>query len=453
MAQGQYLSLPAAAAGLAPASSASAWAFGSWVEASSSLSTGIIIYGIEFAIPTSPAAADTTYQQLFEIGTGASSSEVTKIQIPFSYRADTITSASNGLGYWMPRVFRSYLPEPIRVDLGTRVAVRATDSIASAITYGGVKILYRESSAPTVSLSSPADTATITDTTPDLVFTGTDPDSDNIRYNMQIYTIVATDDFNRANNSSTGMNLGANWTATVPNSDLGIISNQAYQTADTGDNAAFYSAVTLANNQYAQVTLSTVGDSYSGLIIRASATDYVIGQAVSGASQMAMYWYNSGTYTQIGSTYSGDVTNGDVLRLEAIGSTFNLYRNSTLVVTGTNGSAPSSGKAGIVIDLDTDRLDNFVCGDIIVNAVSGTDAGFSGSPDNSDPFASGQAVTYTVQSALTDLTTYYWRVRGIDPSGSNTYGAWATTRSFYLDTSYSPPSSSQQSLSMLGIGS
>lgn len=47
-----------------------------------------------------------------------------------------------------------------------------------------------------------------------------------------------------------------------------------------------------------------------------------------------------------------------------------------------------------------------------------------------DPFFSGEAINYTVQSALSNSTTYYWRVRGIDPSGSNTYGAWATTRSF-----------------------
>lgn len=67
--------------------------------------------------------------------------------------------------------------------------------------------------------------------------------------------------------------------------------------------------------------------------------------------------------------------------------------------------------------------------DVTVDVVSGTDAGFSGSPDNTDPFTSGQQVTYTVQSALS-VGTYYWRVRGIDPSGSNGYGEWSTTRSF-----------------------
>jgi len=74
--------------------------------------------------------------------------------------------------------------------------------------------------------------------------------------------------------------------------------------------------------------------------------------------------------------------------------------------------------------------DNVNVPPLVEGAVSSVDtAAFTGSPDNSDPFASGQAVTYTVQSALS-LTTYYWRVKGIDPSGSNTWGSWATARSF-----------------------
>lgn len=512
---------------------------------------------------------------------------------------------------------------------------------------GMYAIYAKYQSAPTVSLSSPADAATVTDTTPDLTFTGTDAQSDDIRYLVQIYQPVATDDFNRADNSSTGMNLGANWTASVPNYDLGISSNQAYQTADTSDNVAFYNA-TLNDDQYAQVTISTATDTYSGLVVRASATDYVIGQGVDGSTGLDIYWYNGGAYTQIATTDNFDVVSGDVLTLTAVGTRFTLYKNGVRIISGTNASAPSSGKAGIVIDNNGDRLDNFECGNIIVDAISGTDAGFSGTggtirasnltsylsdtdatsyttssisptsncliiasvtsskgstPDtptlsgngltwvqiatnnfdsagtqrtltlframgsspssgavtadfggatqtactivinefsgvdisgtngsgavvqyatnaeasqaantftvtlgafgsskngtfgvasngdasnftvgtgftsigssitttpvintlaefrndndttvtfegaigyssggiaieikSASPFESGAANTYTVQSALTDTTTYYWRVIGIDPSGSNTYGAWSTPRSFYLNT-------------------
>lgn len=69
---------------------------------------------------------------------------------------------------------------------------------------------------------------------------------------------------------------------------------------------------------------------------------------------------------------------------------------------------------------------------------SSLDTGFTDITDGSDtdPFDSGDQVGYTVQAgdALTNGNTYYWRVRGIDPSGSNAYGAWATTRSFTVSS-------------------
>jgi hypothetical protein len=71
------------------------------------------------------------------------------------------------------------------------------------------------------------------------------------------------------------------------------------------------------------------------------------------------------------------------------------------------------------------------CTSPTLDRVSGTDDGFSGSPDGNDPFASDQQVSFTVQSgdALGD-GTFYWRVRGMDPNGSGAYGAWSSIRSF-----------------------
>src|SRR5581483_8360136 len=65
----------------------------------------------------------------------------------------------------------------------------------------------------------------------------------------------------------------------------------------------------------------------------------------------------------------------------------------------------------------------------LIDAVSDTDAGFSGTPDNTSPFTSGQAVAYQVQSGLPP-GTYFWRVRAKDPAGSNSYGAWSEVRQF-----------------------
>ena len=62
----------------------------------------------------------------------------------------------------------------------------------------------------------------------------------------------------------------------------------------------------------------------------------------------------------------------------------------------------------------------------LIDALSTTNAGFTAG----HPYTSGQQKEYTVQSALANSTQYFWRVRAIDPSGSNTYGAWSAVRSF-----------------------
>ena len=51
-----------------------------------------------------------------------------------------------------------------------------------------------------------------------------------------------------------------------------------------------------------------------------------------------------------------------------------------------------------------------------------------------DAFTTGQTIQFKPTTALTNGTTYYWRVRGKDPDGSNAYGDWSTIRSFTVNT-------------------
>lgn len=208
---------------------------------------------------------------------------------------------------------------------------------------------------------------------------------------------IATDDFNRANNSSTGMNLGSNWTASVPNFDLGINSNQAYCTATTNDNLAYWSANAFHTDQYAQVTIAAVGAlGYAGVVVRCNASDYVIGQQDAGSTNLQIYWYNAGTYTQIGSTYTtASWTAGDVARMEVDGATYTLYQNGTQRVQGTNASAPKTGYPGLCITDSSERLDNWSGGNLYDNGIIAFASG------NTDSVTSG---TYTL--ALTVPTGY-----------------------------------------------
>lgn len=64
---------------------------------------------------------------------------------------------------------------------------------------------------------------------------------------------------------------------------------------------------------------------------------------------------------------------------------------------------------------------------------------FSNTASSTDtsPFAQGQTVSFKVPqaSALTNGTTYWWRVRAKDPAGGNAYSLWSSSRSFTVDTS------------------
>jgi Domain of unknown function (DUF2341) len=72
-------------------------------------------------------------------------------------------------------------------------------------------------------------------------------------------------------------------------------------------------------------------------------------------------------------------------------------------------------------------------------ATSGVSAGFANVTTGADtsPFFSGDTIRYKVQSALTNGTTYWWRVRGRDPADGNAWSVWSPERSFTVDTSVS----------------
>ena len=109
-----------------------------------------------------------------------------------------------------------------------------------------------------------------------------------------------------------------------------------------------WDANTPGGPQYAQVKLlSTSAGQFRGPLVRASATDFVYLEANQDGPNFGIYWYNGGSWTQIGSTYSATPAVNDIVRLEANGSAFEGFVNGTSRIAGSNGSAPSTGKTGI----------------------------------------------------------------------------------------------------------
>lgn len=68
----------------------------------------------------------------------------------------------------------------------------------------------------------------------------------------------------------------------------------------------------------------------------------------------------------------------------------------------------------------------------VIDAESDVDSGFTNLDNggDTDPFNSGDQIQYTPESGLSIGVEYFWRVRGKDPDGTDTYGDWSATRSF-----------------------
>jgi|GEM_PF-1440695 len=83
----------------------------------------------------------------------------------------------------------------------------------------------------------------------------------------------------------------------------------------------------------------------------------------------------------------------------------------------------SDGTKLYAIGDTSDTIFQYTLGTAAISKFSVSDAGFTA--------GGGGSIDYTVQSAnALGEGTYYWRVRAIDPSGSNMYGAWSSARSF-----------------------
>ncbi len=92
---------------------------------------------------------------------------------------------------------------------------------------------------------------------------------------------------------------------------------------------------------------------------------------------------------------------------------------------------PESDTLEYEISWSTDNT--FVTGSTTV--ISSSSPGFLNVTDGGlHPFDSGETISYTIQSALSNNTTYWWRTRAIDPYGSQSYSFWSDPWSFTTDT-------------------
>lgn len=170
--------------------------------------------------------------------------------------------------------------------------------------------------------------------------------------------LPATDNFDRGDGA-----LGANWTGSV-GSDLTIVSQAVTASSDVTDCSMYWNADIPDAAQYVQLVLSNA-DLYAGPTCRGSTTDWVYLESNTGGSNWAVRWYNGGAFTQIGSFYSTAPADGDLAKITADGSTFKGYINGTERISGSNASAPASGRGGIYCYSNVARVDDFEVGNLV----------------------------------------------------------------------------------------
>lgn len=169
--------------------------------------------------------------------------------------------------------------------------------------------------------------------------------------------LPATDNFNRADGA-----LGANWSGSV-GGDLAVNTNRC-GAGTSGDCSMYWSADAPDAAQYAQVKMSGVeAGMYKGPTVRTSSTDWVVLDAA--AASWSIEWYNGGSWTAVGSTYSTAPANNDIGKLTADGDNFKAYVNGTERISGSPaGTAPSTGYGGIYIYTTAHYVDDFEVGNL-----------------------------------------------------------------------------------------
>jgi len=303
-------------------------------------------------------------------------------------------------------------------------------------------------------LTSPANNATNVPINTTFSFSAVDPQNDPIRYRLVIFQgvpeelIALQDDFNE-----TSLSLDK-WAADFLTGSIQQTGGRirlSVNASSSGGYAQIYSANSGSRTFYDFTgkgciveafpdTVSTTTDSYIELYLDVNnriwfgyRNNQIYAQTKIGGTNSAllapttynataMKWWrlreSSGTffwdYSQDEVNWTNFYNMPNPFAVTALSVALIIFQNS------------SEGSARIA------EFDNFNIGSGIIHddVISGTDPGFTGTPDNTDPYTSGQTVSYVDPTGLDYNTTYNWRVSAIDPTGSNTFGHWSETRTF-----------------------
>lgn len=322
---------------------------------------------------------------------------------------------------------------------------------------------------PTITLSSPVDTATGVSTTPTLTFYCTDAESDDCRFNLQISDSatfsagsILVDSYTDAVAPNTALSVhaiyngtGNDWTGNpqiddVPGQSFNASVGGKVSTAEFrfGDDAGYTSSGTAYAVIYAHSgTFGATGSSPLNAVSAANtpthdwlaiSDGFAVADAAIPTQAFRSFTFSGANQIRLtaGTKYwaflrwvpdSTDVTNGFSIT-GSVDSDDDPSNTHAGIFYNDGANAGLHGTPNGRWDLFFKVYSTFTVTDV----VSGADAGFANqsSGGDTDPFNSGDTIGYTVQAALDADVTYYWRVRVKDPAGTDTYSSWSATRSF-----------------------
>jgi hypothetical protein len=297
--------------------------------------------------------------------------------------------------------------------------------------------------SPAVVLNSPAASATVSDTTPDLDFTGTDVNGDTLQYQVQVDTVNTFDSTagstidsftgSATNSHSIGPAQAFNGAAETLIGDGKAIASVQFKLQGSGSQSGSAFATIYAVSGTPGTTAIPTGsalatsDAVNTTSIPSTAGGTDTPFTFSGANQITL---TNGTNYFVAVEFTS-------------GSSFlSVYRGTGDASDNAAAKAVSGGAWSVITPSSGDFY--YILTSVAlpaINAISSVSStGFANTvtPGDTAPYNSGEMMRYTVQSALSNGVKY-WRVRAIDPSGSNTYGAWATTRSFTVSSGGGTP--------------
>jgi hypothetical protein len=179
---------------------------------------------------------------------------------------------------------------------------------------------------------------------------------------------VATfsDDFNRADSSS----LGAGWVEV--SGDWSIVSGRLSSGSAGGTIILRAAGAMDGSDNYAQVTIAVTAAVSHGVWCRGDSTlsnGYLLRN---DGTEWTLFWVVGGSFNPIGS-YAAAAVDGDVVRIQAVGSTIKGFINGVERISVTDTAVTTGTSVGIRAEsVGTLRFDDFTAGDVTAGATLGT---------------------------------------------------------------------------------